>query len=285
MAASETQGERAYRSGDPRSERASSAETGSRTPDLKAEQLAPGAPGDATHTSPTDPSTPRIGDGGDGSMTAASFNDVTDSFQAVKCSPSSGHKRSASQAKLPDPDSYHASSPGPSIRGSCERLPPHTFAPSSEELGEGNPSRFMIYATAPPQPLPSLLQIPDDNWISGLPYNNSPWCSSASDSTYSSHSNCSRNGPQLAPRGRSQSISTLPDWPAGSHWSPHRISSTPQEMRSPAGFDADQYETQTPFASPTISPILSRRRLLDIPNFSGTFFMDTVATPACPDVY
>ncbi|KAH7356557.1 hypothetical protein BKA65DRAFT_547948 [Rhexocercosporidium sp. MPI-PUGE-AT-0058] len=289
---SETQGEKPYKAGDPRSSRASSTDTESRTPDLKVET--PAILGNAMQTSPTDSMTPRTSGSGDSSMTAASFSTITSSFQAVNFSPSSGHKRSASQAQLPDAEAYPGTSPGPGTSrqtGSFDRMTDGSNFTSDvqqafgDAFGDGGSSQFSNYTTAPQQPLLPLLRIPEENWIPGLSYNNSPWCSSASDSTYSTQSDCSRNGSHLIPRDRSQSIATLSDWPlsAGTHWSPHGLSTTPQEIRSPAGYDAilERYETHTPFASPRMnSPISSRGQLLDVPSSYGNFFMDTVGTPA-----
>ncbi|KAK0116697.1 hypothetical protein ONS96_012549 [Cadophora gregata f. sp. sojae] len=281
----ETQGEKPYKAGDHRSSRASSTDTESRTPDLKVE---PPALGIAMQASPTDSMTPRTSGSGESSMTTTGFNTITSSFQAVNFSPASGNKRSATQAQLPDSDGYPSTSPGPSTSrttGSFDRMPDQSNFSSDvqqvfgDAFGEGGTSQFTNYTTAPQQPLLPLLRIPEENWIPGLSYNNSPWCSSASDSTYSTQSDCSRNGPHLIPRDRSQSIATLPDWPlsAGTHWSPHGLSTTPQEIRSP-GYDAvlERYETHTPFASPRMnSPISSRGQLLDVPNSYGNFFMET----------
>ncbi|PVH80575.1 hypothetical protein DL98DRAFT_187095 [Cadophora sp. DSE1049] len=286
----ETQGEKPYKAGDHRSSRASSTDTESRTPDLKVET--PATLGNAMQASPTDSMTPRTSGSGESSMTTTSFNTITSSFQAVNFSPSSGHKRSASQAQLPDSEGYPSTSPGPSTSratGSFERMPDQSSFTSDvqqafgDPFGEGGTSQFTNYTTAPQQPLLPLLRIPEENWIPGLSYNNSPWCSSASDSTYSTQSDCSRNGPHLIPRDRSQSIATLPDWPlsAGTQWSSHGLSTTPQEIRSPAGYDAILERYETPFASPRMnSPISSRGQLLDVPNSYGNFFMETVGTPA-----
>jgi hypothetical protein len=71
-----------------------------------------------------------------------------------------------------------------------------------------------------------LLRIPEDPLMPGLSYtqDNSPWCSSASESTYSTHSDSSHIG-RMVPRGRSGSLVTAPEWSAvpvsSAHWSPH----------------------------------------------------------------
>ncbi|KAL2073702.1 hypothetical protein VTL71DRAFT_11028 [Oculimacula yallundae] len=279
----ETQGEKPYKAGDPRSSRASSTDTESRTPDLKVET--PATMGNTMQISPTDSLTPRTSGSGESSMTAASFNTITSSFQAVNFSPSSGHKRSASQAQLPDPEAYPGTSTGPSRQsGSFDTLSNGSNFTTNLQQAFGDPfiesgtAQFSNYTTTPQQPPLPLLRIPEENWIPGLSYNNSPWCSSASDSTYSARS-------ELFPRDRSHSVATLADWPlsAGTHWSPHGLSTTPQEIRSPAGFDSGMERFESPFASPRMSsPSLSRGQLLDVPSTYPSFYMDTVGTPTLP---
>ncbi|CZT01865.1 related to C2H2 zinc finger protein [Rhynchosporium agropyri] len=276
----ETQGEKPYEAGDP-SSRASSTDTENRTPDLKVET--PATLGNTMQISPIDSMTPRTSRSGESSMTAASFNTITRSFQAVNFSPSSGYKRSASQAQLPESELYSATSPGPGPSrqaGSFDRLSGGNFVndlqqPYDDPFVDSGASQFPNYTTTPPQPPLPLLRIPEENWIPGLSYSNSPWCSSASDSTYSVQSD-------LFSRDRSQSLATLADWPvsAGTHWSPHGLSATPHEIRSPAGFDSGLERFESPFASPRMSsPITSRGQLLDVPNTYGSFYMDTVGTP------
>ncbi|KAE9378029.1 hypothetical protein N431DRAFT_171451 [Stipitochalara longipes BDJ] len=281
----ETQGEKAYKSGDPRS-RASSSASESRTPSLKVETPSLGLRA-ANQTSPTDSMTPRTSGSGESSMTASSFSTITTSFQAVNFSPGSGssNKRSASQAQLPETNAYQPTSPGPGSRpsgnyGQTTNQNNYTRAAQSQfdtVYGEGGNTQFASYAATPQLP---LLRIPEETYTPGLSYtqDNSPWCSSASDSTYSTQSDGPRNLPQWTHRGRSASI---PDWPATTtHWSANTASITPQDLRA-APFESmlDQYET--PYMSPRMTPPSRGHQLLDVPNGAfGGLYMESVGTPA-----
>ncbi|KUJ15696.1 uncharacterized protein LY89DRAFT_93349 [Mollisia scopiformis] len=285
----ETQGEKAYKAGDPRS-RASSSASESRTPSLKVEPPSLGPSGAGTQAPPEESMTPRTS-GSDGSnLTASSYNTITGSFQAINFQGSAGHKRTAGQAQLPDADSYPVSSPGV---GPSNRQPggfgnqmsnQNTFGASG--LDEPYVEGGMNYTTTPQLP---LLRIPEDSWYPGLSYSNSPWCSSASSSTYSTQSDGSHTGPQLSyTRGRSLSAATLPDWPAPAaapYWT-HGMTSTPQDIRSPGGFVDSLLDTyETPFSSPRISTPVSRAHLLNIPtSVDGFYNMEpsSVGTPTLP---
>jgi hypothetical protein len=149
---------------------------------------------------------------------------------------------------------------------------------------EGNSPTFPNFGSSS-HSLP-LLRIPEETYISGLSHaqDNSPWCSSASDSTYSTQSEGSRNGRLWATRGRAHSINT--DWSApvgASQWSPLPTTTTPQDLRSP-GFDAmlDHYEA--PFSSPRMTPPSSTRQLLDVPGSFG-YYMESVGIPAALPAY
>ncbi|PBP16048.1 hypothetical protein BUE80_DR013235 [Diplocarpon rosae] len=289
----ETQGERPYKSGDLRSSRASSTDPQSQTLDLTVNPPAQGSPG-SVETFTADSRTSRTSGSGKISMTAASFNTMTgapSSFQAVKfSSPSIGPNRSANQAHLQGSETFPATSAGPSSRALFDQFSDQDIFAGDvhqafgETYGFASSSPFLNYTTASQQPLLPLLRIPEENWIPGLSCSNSPWCSSASDSTYSTRSDCSRSGPQLAPSDRAQFRATLSDWPlsAGTQWASHDISTAPQETRSPAGYDPAQgrFETLTPFASPRMSSPISSRQLLDGPNSYGGFLLETVGTPA-----
>lgn len=67
-----------------------------------------------------------------------------------------------------------------------------------------------FHSYSPPHALP-LLRIPEEPYMPSLSYthDNSPWCSSASDSTYSESSRTGR----IAHRGRSGSLVTTSEWP------------------------------------------------------------------------
>ena len=282
---SETQGEKAYKSGDPRS-RASSSASESRTPSLKVETPSLGLRA-ANQTSPTDSMTPRTSGSGESSMTASSFSTITTSFQAVNFSPGSGssNKRTASQAQLPETNAYQPMSPGPGSRppgnyGQATTQNDYTRASQSEfdtVYNEAGNTQFANYAATPHLP---LLRIPEETYTPGLSYTqeNSPWCSSASDSTYSTQSDGPRNLPQWTNRGRSASI---PDWPAtATHWSAHAANVTPQDLRA-APFDSilDQYDT--PYMSPRMTPPSRGHQLLDVPNGAfGGLYMESVGSPA-----
>ncbi|CZR68989.1 uncharacterized protein PAC_18890 [Phialocephala subalpina] len=157
----ETQGEKAYKAGDPRS-RASSSASESRTPSLKVEM-------------------PSFNFSNENSITASSYSTITSSFKAVNF-----------QASL----------------GSTQP----EFAPKADtvELVDAYPDE-MNYTTTPQLP---LLRIPEDNWIPGLSYNNSPWCSSSSSSggstfTTSSSSTHSSGRPYI--RTRLSSVAAMSD--------------------------------------------------------------------------
>jgi len=223
-------------------------------------------------------------------MTASTFSTITSSFQAVNFSPGPGssHKRSASQAQLPETDSYQPSSPGSGSRPSGDynqvtnqnNFTRATHSQFDEVYGEGGNAQFTSYTTTPQL---SLLRIPEETYTPGLSYTqeNSPWCSSASDSTYSTQSDGPRNLPQWTHRGRSASIATIPDWSAATtHWPSNAASVTSQELRSPP-FDSmlDQYDT--PYMSPRMTPPFRGHHLLDVPGGSfGGIYMESVGTPA-----
>ncbi|KAK2625241.1 hypothetical protein QTJ16_005610 [Diplocarpon rosae] len=268
----ETQGERPYK-----------------TLDLTVNPPAQGSPG-SEQTFTADSRTARISESGEISMTAASFNTMTgapDSFQGVKfSSPGLGPIRSANQALLQGSENFPATSAGPSTRGSFDQFSDQNIFSHDghqafgETYGIASSNPFPSYTTASQQPLLPLLRIPEENWIPGLSYGNSPWCSSASDSTYSTRSDCSRSGLHLAPSDRAEFRATLPDWPlsTGTQWASHDVSTAPQETQIPAGYDSVQgrWETLTPLPSPRMSSPISSRQLLDVPNSYGGFFLDTV---------
>jgi len=286
---SETQGEIAYKSEDPRDSRASSDVSESRAPSMKAETpLQPPTLG-STQGSPMNPMTPRTSGSGDGAMTASSYSTITGNFSSSAGflpDAGTGHKRSATDAQLstsdystPSPGSRSARTPGGYGRVSNQNTFTRPAQPLFEEAySEGGSGHFSGYATTPHLP---LLRIPEETWVPGLSYNNSPWCSSASDSTYSAQSDSSRK------YGRSGSIATLPDWSAtgaAPHWSPHPMSGTPQDLRSPP-FDPMLEQYDASYVSPRMTPPLSARsHHLDVPTaYGGVFtYMESVGTPTLP---
>jgi hypothetical protein len=246
--------------------------------------------GAANQASPTDSMTPRTSGSGESSMTASTFNTITTSFQAVNFSPGPGpsQKRSASQAQLHETDSYQPASPASGTRPSGnynQMANQDSFTRSAqsqfdEAYGEGSNAQFASY-TATPQL--SLLRIPEETYTPGLSYTqeNSPWCSSASDSTYSTQSDGPRNLPQWNHRGRSASVATIPDWPAtATHWSPNATSVTPQDLRNPP-FESMLEQYDTPYMSPRMTPPSRGHHLLDVPGGSfGGIYVESVGTPA-----
>jgi hypothetical protein len=103
--------------------------------------------------------------------TTASFFNITNSVKAINVSPgvASSHKRIASQAQLVESHSNPSASPS---TGSVDNM----------QNFKGT------FSTLP------LLMISEETYIPGPSYGGSPRCSSASDSTYSTHSDgfCSK---------------------------------------------------------------------------------------------
>jgi hypothetical protein len=144
---------------------------------------------------------------------------------------------------------------------------------------EPSNSNFTNFNT--PHALP-LLRIPGETYIPSIAYtqDDSPGCSSASDSTYSTKSEGSRNGWYWSHRARSASINIAPDWWATiPQNSPHGMVSTPQDLRGPQ-FDSMLEQYETPYTSPRMTPPASTRQLLDVPNSFGGYYMESVGTPA-----
>ncbi|TVY45046.1 hypothetical protein LOCC1_G004243 [Lachnellula occidentalis] len=277
---SETQGEGPYKDGNR--SRASSSASESQTPSLKVETPAQGGNSLLNQIPATDSSTPRTSERGDSIMTSTSFGTVIPNQPVNTYPPGSSappsNKRSASQAQLHEPE-YAATSPPTRRPVGFEQMNPGSFSgpitnlPNQNDfsLGFGSADDQPFNYTSPHLPLLSIPCIP------GLSYtqDNSPFCSSASDSSFSNHSDGPRNGRQW----RSPSVA---DWPVSAgptQWS-HEITATPQDVRSPP-FDPsilDQYETS--YTSPRMTPP-SRNQLLDVPSSYGEYtYMESVGTPA-----
>lgn len=237
------------------------------------------------------PMAPRNGSSGDSATTASSYSSTVQgnlsSSGFLTPNARTSHKRSFSEAQLTSPV-YSAPSPSPARprtsesfnRNTDPNIQPNMFTPPGQLFEEPfsmtSTPQFPNYTITPPQ-LP-LLRIPEETWVPALAsYNSSPWCSSASDSTFSARS----DGPRRY--GRSGSISTLPDWSAtGSapQWSPHPMSSTRQEVRNTA-FDQMLEQYDTSYVPPRVVPEM-RSQHLDVPtSFGGggsSNFMDSVGT-------
>ena len=253
--------------------------------------------------SPTGSITPRTSTSGDGSITAPSYASSTPTFQASQYPPSGSphvaHKRSASEAQLSEAESFSQPSPAAATTSGGARdygqmsssysMQPATHMGGQEHFirsspqsmdhvySEGSNSQFTSYSPGA-QALP-LVRIPEESYIPGLAYaqDKSPWCSSASDSTYS-NSEGSRTGRLLDSRPRSTPLVTAADWSApaaATQWPPAVISSnTAQDGRGPSYDMLEQYEGS--YASP---PLASRQRL-DVPASStfGGYYMESVGT-------
>ena len=225
-------------------------------------------------------------------MTA--FSGIPSSFQTAGFPQGASHTGSVDNARLPGTDSYQSVSPGPgSSNYGTSNFPTGRGSDLSNQdsfsrqLGfndmysEANNTNFPNYTT--PHALP-LLRIPEETYIPGLSYTqeNSPWCSSASDSNYSTQSDGSRTGRQWSLRARSASVHTVPDWPTNTaQFSPHNIIGTPQDLRN-GQFDSILEQYETPYTSPRMTPSSLSRHLLDVPssNSFGGYYMESVGTPA-----
>ena len=233
------------------------------------------------------------------------------SFQAVNFSPGAGssNKRSASDISGSGPYSPASPSSGTTARPpttSFAQLGQLTSSPfqSNNETNLSNGNHFarasqegfggMYFESSSPnfpnytgsQSLP-LLHIPEEPYAPGIPHtqDSSSWCSSASDSTYSTQSDGSRNGRLWVMRGRAHSITTTADWigpVAPSQWPPHPMGTGGQDISSPPAFDSMLDHFETPYSSPRMTPPNSTRQLLHVPNTFGTYYMDSVGTPALP---
>jgi len=154
---SETQGKKPYTSGDPGSRGSSSEQT---EPDKPLQR-------------------PCL----EKRMGSSNFNLITTNFHSVNFGSISGlpYERSGNEAHKPDIASFppeHMTN-----QNNDTRVAPSQFG---EVCSEGGSASFTSYTTTPQLP---LLKIPED-YTPGLSYTreDSSWCSSASDSTYSTQS-------------------------------------------------------------------------------------------------
>ncbi|KAG4029432.1 hypothetical protein MFRU_016g01840 [Monilinia fructicola] len=283
----ETQGEKAYRSSDLRSRASSSA---SESAPMKLEPTPHGMSMTLGQISPNDSMTPRTPAGAENSAAAATFNTNGGNFQSVSYSSGGAHNGPVSQNQLTDAAVYTAASPGsvPSRTPSNYGEMTSTFnvrpmpefsdhdsyrvtSSSFQGLYPEEASSFPGYSA--PLSLP-LLRIPEENYMPGLSYTqeSSPWCSSASDSTYSTQSESSRTG-RIAPRARSGSLVTAPEWSIpvpSAQWS-HGMTSTTQDLRSPP-YEPMMEACDATYTPPRMSP--PSRQLLDVPGFGG-YYMES----------
>ena len=245
---SETQGEKTYKSGDSRS-RASSSES-----DIPFQRA-------ALETK----------------MMPSSVNSITTNFPSVNFRSllNSSHERSEKETHKPDIAPY---SPEPMTnQNDYRRAAQSQF---DEVYSEGGKVPFASYTATPQLP---LLNIPEETYTPGLSYTqeNSPWCSSSSNSTYSTQSDGPQNLTQWSHRGRSASVATIPDWPATTtHWSSNASSDTLQDFLAPP-FESmlDLYDTS--YMSPRMTPPNTSRghQFLDVSDsFAGIYKMSELYT-------
>ncbi|KAF7946673.1 hypothetical protein EAE96_009664 [Botrytis aclada] len=284
----ETQGEKAYKSSDPRSRASSSA---SESAPVKLEPTPHGISMGLGQMSPENSITPITSAGTDHSALAPTFNTMTGNFRSVDFSSGSSHRGSVSQAQLTDVEVYTTTSPGSDPSRTYAEMTPHFNVRPMPEFSEQDPYRATnssfqglyneevssFHPYSPPHALP-LLRIPEEPYMPGLSYthDNSPWCSSASDSTYSESSRTGR----IAHRGRSGSLVTASEWPVpapNAQWS-HGMSNTAQELRSPP-YETMMESYDAPYTPPRLSP--PSRQLLDVPAYNlGGYYMESVASPS-----
>ncbi|RDL37949.1 uncharacterized protein BP5553_05382 [Venustampulla echinocandica] len=279
-------------SSDRRSSRASSNASERQAPILKVET--PGHVFGGHQGSMTGAATPRTSGSVESSMTISSSGTITN-LAGFSPQSSASHKRSASEAQLHEPDPYPTTSPqpsGPSV--SLGQLTPDytTDLPQRDIFSGPSPAGFdgemytepgeaRFSTTFTPTQHLTVLSIPDESFPTHVSYpqDNSPWCSSASDSTFSSYSESSRNGRHRRSRGRSTSVA---DWPisSASPWSPQGISATPQDLRS-SPFDIFLEQSGGAYASPRMSSPTIQVQHLDVPStYGNSIYMESVGTPA-----
>jgi hypothetical protein len=176
-------------------------------------------------------------------LVPSSVNKITTDFTSVNFRSISNSSHEISEKETPKPDiaSY---SPEPMTNQNNYRRAAQSQ--SDEVYSEGEKVPFTSY-TARPQFPP--LNFSKETYTAGLSYTpqNSPWCSSASNSTNSTQSDRPQNLPQWSHRGGSVSAGTIPDRPAiTTHWSPNASSDTPQDFPAPP-FESmrDLYDTPT----------------------------------------
>ena len=283
---SETQGEKAYKSGEPRS-RTTSIVSDGLTPPMKVNTPQPTIAG-PSESSPSESVTPRMSNMNENQMRSSqSFNSSPGNFQAGNygASPNS-HKRPRT---LPDGHLSPRSAPSRSGSGQFDPSSSNQFTNSSsqavfDELYEAPNSNYAYTTTAQ---LP-ILHIPEEILMPGLTHTheNSPWCSPAS-SNCSTQSEGSRSATYWTPREERQNSTTaIPDWPAPMavpQWS-NTLTSTPQDLRGPGFSDSilDQYnDVSYPASSRMGTP--GPRPLLEVPNAGGYYHEETaVGTPTLP---
>jgi hypothetical protein len=248
--------------------------------------LSVATPPQKSSAKPTPPAGPNI------PRTSASVERSTTTFSTVTSSLS--HERSSQRST--NDVGLATSEPFPSAApdSRMSHTGPSTFAPhaGSNMPGQDNFSRDIQHDLTEmytPARIAALshssqslsLQIPDDTNMPGLSHTqeNSPWCSSASDSNYSTHSDGSRTGGQWSGRARSDSAHTVPNWPAAAPQFPSNAAlGTPHDLQSPQ-FESPLEQFLGPYVSPRMTRPSVSQQLLDVTNSLDPFYMDSVGTP------
>jgi hypothetical protein len=209
-------------------------------------------------------------------LVPSSVNTITTDFTSVnfRSISNSSHEISEKETHKPDIASY--SLEPMTNQNNYRRAAQSQF---DEVYSEGEKVPFTSY-TARPQFPP--LNFSEETYTPGLSYTeqNSPWCSSASNSTYSTQSDRPQNLPQWSHRGGSVSAETIPDWPAiTTHWSPNASSDTPQDFPAPP-FESMLGLYDAPYMSPRMASPARGHQFLDIPSnsFAGIYKMSELYT-------
>ena len=182
-------------------------------------------------------------------MTYSSFSAITSNFQAVSLPESEcdGTTSSSGASSSISTDNFKQMTfPAKVVSGNLGNFSP----PSQPGFGD-----IYIESADAFLPLP-LLRIPEEHYIPGLSYTqeNSPWCSSSSDSTYSTQS----DGPRWK-RHRSSSIATVPDWN-----SPFELQPSPYIAKNePHGSSC-----------PSMEPILIQEDVFHLPSYISAINFD-----------
>ncbi|KAL3424357.1 hypothetical protein PVAG01_03638 [Phlyctema vagabunda] len=265
----ETQGEKPYKAGDRKSRASSSA----------SERFEPGSKAESGHEasyllmSSSAQMDTRPSAAGENPSVGSDYNPGTGtgSFPPVNYAPSSTQGTAPSSSGLGGGRNLN----GTTYVEPSSALPvPLGFSPFT-----GPDDIFASYTSSHSLP---LLRIPEETLMPGLSHtqDNSPWCSSASDSTFSTQSD------QRVPRGRSASVATVPEWPSALHaqsWMPQMSVSAAHDLRS-SPFDPLAEGFETSYASPRVASPTFSRQLLDLPNMYGENYMESVGTRPNPSI-
>ncbi|RDW61082.1 hypothetical protein BP6252_12465 [Coleophoma cylindrospora] len=243
----ETQGEKAFRAGSPRS-RASSTISDGQNLTSKAETPR-GNLASTAAMSPSRMSVPRGSDSGEHTTRTHIADQGLDvlpqrDYQLPVTTSRDGATARGDREYRPSHSSFQLQ-----LHSDSFSQPLDAFAGSNQfETYSPENSPYTRYPALEPLP---LLRIPEENLLPSLLHTqeNSPWCSSASDSTFSIHSD-------QWPRRRSESVGTLADWTSQSmpsQWLSSESNTVFQDLSgSHARTGMESYNT--PYSSPRMSP-------------------------------